>query len=216
MKLRKYTVFATLLVLTSTVSFCSSPFNNVKSFIKFGLKMYSIVAARVIVHELGHALAAKLVYDTPFDIHIGVDAFAQKKTAPWIQLPGFAIHSLNLWKGGYACYKAQPLVTTADKLKRIAVVVAGPIAGLVGTVIAHKIVNNDKHSVDHRYISRYVRSLMVHDTLYGFTPMMGDDSDGDNLWKVSGASDEVRNWASNCAMAVFGLWVHWNLTNGGR
>jgi len=186
--------------------------DTVKPVISLGLKLYGIMATRVIVHEIGHALAAKIIYDAPFDIHLGIDHRRGQQSAPLIQLPGFAIHSFNFWKGGYACYKEPLHKSKLDVIKRASIIVAGPIAGLLGMGMAINFLKNNKDLREQHSLNSYVKSLFIHDVLYGFTPAMGHGSDGDTLWKTIGIDAEKRTFVARVLLAAVAFWAHCQVT----
>lgn len=113
---------------------------NLPEIFKSSIKNWSLIYAgamgSVIAHELGHALTAKALWGNPVNITIGIspENDLKEKKAPLCKFLGMQFKSFNPIAGGFAqiaSISGGSNVTKKSLYERIAILAAGPLAGIV-------------------------------------------------------------------------------------
>lgn len=136
-------------------------------------------ALTVLGHELGHAIAGKLLFNAPIDIHIGTEMNPTGK--PLFSIGGLHVHGLPLC--GLAEIKHNKKPATLDqvidhKSKDIAVLGAGPLGGLVTGIAVQAILNKFGFGSFFSLLPQFVN-------LANLIPMKEGNclSDGKKIWE---------------------------------
>jgi len=148
----------------------------------------------VIFHELGHALVAKFLNNSPIDIHIGTDIYKQLDYL--LKCRVLTAHSFNLSSGAYAQTFKQASIT-----RNILVTLGGPIFGIITLLLLKKIINKLYNKYNQNKYIKYscawynnmCNSYIIFQVLNGFAPVLGNTSDGYNIWKDLGVSEKQLN-----------------------
>jgi len=96
---------------------------------------YALGMGITVLHELGHALVAKLFYGSPVKISIG--ASPESKSKPMLQGGGFKLRGFYPLTA-YASVKA-PM--SGAPLKRAAIFLAGPMIGSLTSLVTYKLLS---------------------------------------------------------------------------
>ncbi|HZW60869.1 MAG TPA: hypothetical protein VFF04_01465 [Candidatus Babeliales bacterium] len=150
----------------------------------------------VIPHELGHAFAAKILHDQPFNVHIG----AMGSEVPNSMLAvgkKLTVHSYDFSKG-----------FNTFKRESIPVSVAGPLAGMAANLyIMKKALSNVTHP---KLAIQIISILTAHisikkliNEVRQLTPMGGVDSDGQKIWRQLGLSEHHLSKARAAAPVLY-------------
>jgi hypothetical protein len=89
----------------------------------------------IFCHELGHATVAKLAFNDPINIQAGIVA-----PISLVDNPKAKIKIGLLPVSGFAQVNNKALKTKTEKLKMLAVILAGPISGFSSSLILKKII----------------------------------------------------------------------------
>lgn len=84
------------------------------------------------IHELGHAITAKIIYGAPINLVLGTTP--QDYTRSYLQLGGIKLGGFNP-ATGYAYTGIHPY----EPLKEAAICAAGPICGTLSSILAYKL-----------------------------------------------------------------------------
>lgn len=171
-------------------------------------------------HEMGHALAAKALLNSPVNVHVGAywEELSKEKQKSEGEKPGVSIHGFDFSKG-YCCYKKPRNVNEVFIINS-----SGPIAGIVATLGLMKFMNvvsasNRPAKILVESLKHIIRYEMLHQTVFGLTPLyQTTDGDGYRIWQSAGASQQILKRISKfdskrallcCCLNVFRLkWLY--------
>jgi hypothetical protein len=166
-----------------------------------------------ISHELGHAIAAKILSHTPINIHIGS---YEPSSHALIQTTSFALESLNPYIG-YAHVNQ-----TNSTSKEVLILLAGGTSGLITHFILkalkmffRKYKNRPKFSAQVKIKKSIKDSLTKISTLDIIAGLqfanilipMGRSSDATKLWRIAGVPEHVVDSLGQVGPFIAGLLV---------
>jgi len=94
---------------------------------------YIATLAITTIHELGHAVTAKVLFNSPIDITLGSSQVTSKV---YLQCGGIKLAGFNP-TAGYTRIKG-----TTNSLRNIAVLSAGPLSGLAASTATYALIKN--------------------------------------------------------------------------
>lgn len=185
----------------------SELFSWTKSFMDVYLHSFLVT----LCHELGHALAAKLLTNSPINIHLGTH---EASANPLMRSPSISIESFNPYIG-YAQFH-QP----ESQGKELIILLAGGTSGLIAHIIlkALKIflrTYKDNHHFD--ALNKIKSSL--HDAVTQVTALdfiagmqlanvlipMGNTSDAAKLWRIARVPEHLINLVNHVGPYMTGI-----------
>lgn len=205
MKLHHYTLLACLAIPANKLS------GHFPEIFKDTIKNWSLIYAGamggLIAHELGHALTAKVLWGNHVDITIGAqpDKDDKEKKAPWFKFLGVQFQSLNPLDGGFTWItdpsKADN-ATNRSLYERIAVLAAGPCAGIAFLALACKAFHiQPTHDSQGDFLGFSFNGLILHqiyNLFFTANQLTGRSdgalkSDGENIYDALCILKERRN-----------------------
>ena len=180
----KSLLFTLIILLTgqfsqaSLLEYCTR--ENAKNLIVGAGATYSALLGTIIVHELGHAIAGKVLADARMNIHLG-DPNPHRKSHEFFG-GRLVINSLNPLLAGTPPASWEEDDKFSPKT-RIGTLLAGPIAGTAASLIGAYF--------SHKYLPSYYRDLfavLAVQNLASFIPMGSTEnnmaSDGMRIYEI--------------------------------
>ena len=146
---------------------------------------YCLGMSFTVIHELSHALAAKLLYGDPLDIVLGTidsDAPVLMKIGPF-KLCGFAPEGYALYDGSAGTSKKKKL------LKDIAIAIAGPLVGTTASALALGLLIN---YVPGFYVTKAAAGMGILTQTLGIAGIGGINIPGTDAYQVKAAVLKYR------------------------
>jgi len=116
-----------------------------------------------LMHELGHAVTAKIAYGAPIDITLGTTE--PNNGTILAQIGGLKIKGLNPWGGNTLSTDLSPAFRMQNPLKESAIMIAGPLSGALSSYTALKFIQ--KYCPKEFIFSKAIASIwLLNDTVF--------------------------------------------------